>query len=489
MLDVSRDQLVLSCEGHLTCGVGKASRERTFELYPNHVVYCFKEPKHSMQKELKEKIYIQGANVIDCGRFDCRECLALFLWQYDYLEEVDAYGNLSHHVFASPKPANSPAANGMPGSLHSSTEFYRGSYCVLLSFPNRTLKWRWMGALWEATETYQTPDRRASEQPAGGEEVPSGPSDRLRHSPLYSLLCLPENQTCADCGKPHPTWCVLAPYGVFICIDCIGVHRQLWANKCREVELDLWPEEDIVFMRSRGNRIANEELEFDIESYTGSVEKPDPASSTAIREDFIHKKYVERLFACADRFDQRDKPNLTKALKNSTSAFLHFSNDLAMTITPYTNCGPPQYSGVVLVVVHHMVCRDTPFSGFGWWSNRAITAVLSNGYQEVRTQTEAKPTPNANRQGYTVTWNETVQIGVVDRTQPISLTVVSKERSPRLLAAAEFVLPSNIVLTHHASTETTPMTVSLPWSHLDNSNRHEDVWEVAFDVAYCSYTQ
>ncbi|KAJ0106325.1 hypothetical protein Patl1_19331 [Pistacia atlantica] len=71
-----------------------------------------------------------------------------------------------------------------------------------------------------------------------------------RHSKiLEGLLKLPENRECADLA---PRWASVN-LGVFICMQCSGIHRSLGVHisKVRSTTLDTWLPEQVAFMQCK----------------------------------------------------------------------------------------------------------------------------------------------------------------------------------------------------------------------------------------------
>ncbi|KAB2026934.1 hypothetical protein ES319_D06G255100v1 [Gossypium barbadense] len=107
---------------------------------------------------------------------------------------------------------------------------------------------------------------------------------------LKNLMNQTDNRICADCGAPDPKW-ASANIGVFICLKCCGVHRNLGAriSKVLSVQLDDWSDEDIdAMIEVGGNSSANAIYEAYIpEGYS----KPGPDSTHGERSRFIRSKY------------------------------------------------------------------------------------------------------------------------------------------------------------------------------------------------------
>uniref|UniRef100_A0ABI7W9W0 ArfGAP with dual PH domains 1 n=1 Tax=Felis catus TaxID=9685 RepID=A0ABI7W9W0_FELCA len=82
-----------------------------------------------------------------------------------------------------------------------------------------------------------------------------------RRRAVLELLQRPGNARCADCGAPDPDW---ASYtlGVFICLSCSGIHRNIpQVSKVKSVRLDAWEEAQVEFMASHGNDAARDAYE------------------------------------------------------------------------------------------------------------------------------------------------------------------------------------------------------------------------------------
>ncbi|XP_042404260.1 ADP-ribosylation factor GTPase-activating protein AGD5-like [Zingiber officinale] len=109
---------------------------------------------------------------------------------------------------------------------------------------------------------------------------------------LDGLLKLPENRECADCKSKGPRWASVN-LGIFICMQCSGIHRSLGVHisKVRSATLDTWLPEQVDFIQSMGNEKANSYWE---------AELPRNHSRVVI-EKFIRSKYEDKRWVPHDK--------------------------------------------------------------------------------------------------------------------------------------------------------------------------------------------
>lgn len=132
---------------------------------------------------------------------------------------------------------------------------------------------------------------------------------------LEGLLRLPENRECADCKSRGPRWASVN-LGIFVCIQCSGIHRSLGVHisKVRSATLDTWLPEQVAFIQSMGNAKANSHWE---------AELP-PNYDRVGLENFIRAKYEEKRWIPTNS----RSPSRVRDEK-------HFSADKQKTISGY----------------------------------------------------------------------------------------------------------------------------------------------------------
>ncbi|KAJ8014099.1 hypothetical protein DPEC_G00036730 [Dallia pectoralis] len=110
---------------------------------------------------------------------------------------------------------------------------------------------------------------------------------------LSKMLREDHNKYCADCEAKGPRWASWN-LGVFMCIRCAGIHRNLGVHisRVKSVNLDQWTQEQIQSMVDMGNLRAKQLYEAHLPD---NFRRPqtDQAVEFFIRDKYERKKYYD----------------------------------------------------------------------------------------------------------------------------------------------------------------------------------------------------
>ncbi|ALC40635.1 CG8243 [Drosophila busckii] len=111
---------------------------------------------------------------------------------------------------------------------------------------------------------------------------------------LTQMLRDDDNKYCVDCDAKGPRWASWN-LGVFLCIRCAGIHRNLGVHisRVKSVNLDAWTPEQVISLQQMGNSRARAVYEAQLPD---GFRRPqtDTALENFIRAKYEHKKYLAR---------------------------------------------------------------------------------------------------------------------------------------------------------------------------------------------------
>ncbi|XP_028323932.1 stromal membrane-associated protein 1-like isoform X2 [Gouania willdenowi] len=132
---------------------------------------------------------------------------------------------------------------------------------------------------------------------------------------LSKLLRENDNKYCADCEAKGPRWASWN-LGVFMCIRCAGIHRNLGVHisRVKSVNLDQWTPEQIHSMVDMGNSRARQLYEAHLpEGFSR------PQTDQAV-EIFIRDKYEKKKYYVKEAAGMVSKSSEAASLPNSASS-------------------------------------------------------------------------------------------------------------------------------------------------------------------------
>ncbi|CAB0016648.1 unnamed protein product [Nesidiocoris tenuis] len=188
---------------------------------------------------------------------------------------------------------------------------------------------------------------------SGGSGAANPSLVELQQAIIRHVQRLPSNDRCCDCNSQNDTTWLCINFGVVICIECSGIHRDLGVHisRIQSLTLDNIGTSQLLLARSMTNQGFNEVMEANLHP----PNKPTPQSSMEERYDFIRAKYVDKKYALHSYADAHELlSDLEHAVNNKNLHHLLqvFAEGVDLTAPfPSSECGE---TALHLAVVREM---------------------------------------------------------------------------------------------------------------------------------------
>ncbi|KAL1492937.1 hypothetical protein ABEB36_011100 [Hypothenemus hampei] len=127
----------------------------------------------------------------------------------------------------------------------------------------------------------------------------------LQQAIIKYIQKIPGNDTCCDCNSQNDATWLSTNFGIIVCIECSGIHRDLGVHisRIQSLVLDNVGTSQLVLARFMTNHSFNDIME----ARLSPSDKLDPSSSMEERLNFIRAKYVEKRFAMTTCSSEAEK--------------------------------------------------------------------------------------------------------------------------------------------------------------------------------------
>ncbi|XP_076261981.1 arfGAP domain of ASAP isoform X2 [Rhynchophorus ferrugineus] len=127
----------------------------------------------------------------------------------------------------------------------------------------------------------------------------------LQQAIIKYIQKIPGNDRCCDCNSQNDATWLSTNFGIIVCIECSGIHRDLGVHisRIQSLTLDNVGTSQLVLARFMTNHTFNDIMEAQLVPN----DKLQPSSSMDERLNYIRAKYVEKRFALTTCSSEREK--------------------------------------------------------------------------------------------------------------------------------------------------------------------------------------